>query len=138
MKKILIPISIIIIIVSIVIYHKSNTVRLFQNVDTESVGQISISYFGGNYRIKDKSQISEIMNYLKSVKFSKCSDNSVPNTTPDAVMGLTDKNGHGIIGLKIYGDVARVLPKEDDGYTVSGSIYSDLGNLCEKYEKNDK
>ncbi|NOW29207.1 hypothetical protein DFH82_003717 [Clostridium saccharobutylicum] len=123
-------------VLAIGICNNSPTVKLFENVDTESVDKISIAYIGGIFSTEDKSQISEIMNYLKTLKFSKRSNNSVPNTTPDAVMGLKYKNGGGI-GLKIYGDVARVLPKEEDAYTVEMHIYDDLEGLCKKY-KNSK
>lgn len=136
MKKIFIATCIMLIILAIGIYNNRQTVKLFENIDTERVDKISISYFGGTFSTEDKSQISEIMNYLKTLKFFKCSNNSVPNTTPDAVMGLKDKNGGGI-GLKIYGDVARVLPKEEDAYTIPGYFYRDIEKICEKY-KNSK
>lgn len=135
MKKIFIAISIILIILSIGIYYNSTTVKLFESIDTESIDKISISYIGGTFSTEDKNQILEIMNYLKTLKFSKRSNNNVPNTTPDAMMGLVDKKGFAIIGLKFYGDVARLLPKEEDAYTIPEDLYDNLKNICKKYEK---
>ncbi|AQS08738.1 hypothetical protein CLOBY_08480 [Clostridium saccharobutylicum] len=91
MKKIFIAISIILIILAIRIYNNSQTVKLFENVDTESVDKMFIAYIGGTFSTEDKSQISEIMNYLKPLKFSKRSNNSVPNTNADAMVSLSSK-----------------------------------------------
>ncbi|NRT59246.1 hypothetical protein B0P06_001695 [Clostridium saccharoperbutylacetonicum] len=137
MKKIFIAISIILIILTIGIYNNSQTVKLFENVDTESVDEISIAYIGGSFSTEDKSQISEIMNYLKRLKFSKCSNNNVPNTTPDASISLIGKNQGSLRAIKIYGNVVRVYPKENDDYIVDAHIYDDLEKLCKKY-KNSK
>jgi len=43
---------------------------------------------------------------------------------------LIDKNGSAIKGVKIYGDVARALPKQE--------YANDLKNLCKKYKENNK
>ncbi|MBW6410692.1 hypothetical protein [Clostridium weizhouense] len=135
MKKILIAISIIFIIVSIRIFHSSTKVKLFENIDIERVDQISISYIGGTFSTKDKSQISEIMNYLKNVQFSERSDNNAPNTTPDVLIGLSGKDNYDIPCLKIYGDLARVVPEQEHDYTIPDDFYREIESLCKKYKE---
>ncbi|NFH89597.1 hypothetical protein FDA33_05095 [Clostridium botulinum] len=138
MKKIFISISIILIILSMGICHNSTKVKLFENVDIESIDQISISYIGGTFSAKDKSQISEIMNYLKNVQFSERSNRNAPNTTPDVLIGLSGKDDYDIPCLKIYGDLARVVPEQEDDYTIPDDFYREIDNICKKYKKNNK
>lgn len=54
-------------VLAIGICNNSPTVKLFENVDTESVDKISIAYIGGIFSTEDKSQISE--NYELSKDF---------------------------------------------------------------------
>ncbi|NFH70241.1 hypothetical protein FDC35_12825 [Clostridium botulinum] len=134
MKKTFIAISIILIILSIGTCHNSRTVGLFESIDPESIDTISISYFGGGFSTKDKGQILEIMNYLKESKFTERSNNSVLNTSPDAVIGLSSKNSYDDMGVLIYGYVARLLPEEKDGYTIPDGFYQEIDNICKKYK----
>lgn len=139
MKKLIISICVIFVILSIgagyvtIKIINRPQIRLFEGVDTDSIDEIQIGYFGGTLVTKDNKQISEIMNCLKSLKISKRSNNEVPNTTPDAEIDLIDKNGL-VTKVEIYGDVARMYPKEEHNYTISTSIYSDLEDLCKKYK----
>ncbi|OOM11670.1 hypothetical protein [Clostridium saccharobutylicum] len=131
--SIILAIALIFVSYEIYVSNKSK-VKLFENVNVENIDEISITYIGGSFSTTDKNQISEIMNYLKTLKFSKRADNNVPNTTPDAMLGLADKNGHAVIGLRFYGYVARVSPKENDDYTTPDGFYSNIEELCKKYK----
>ncbi|AQS08722.1 hypothetical protein CLOBY_08320 [Clostridium saccharobutylicum] len=131
--------AILIVILFFGVYSFNNKrIRIFENLDVAKIEEISISYVGGTFITTDKSQIAEIIDYLKPLKFSKRSDNSVPNDTPDAGIALIDKNEHAISGMAIYGDVARVYPKEKDSYTIPYGFKKDIEDLCGKYEENNK
>ncbi|NFT93642.1 hypothetical protein FDF86_14950 [Clostridium botulinum] len=138
MKKIFISISIILIILSMGICHSSTKVRIFENVDTESIDTISILYIGGIFSTEDKDDILEIMNYLKSVQFSERSNRNAPNTTPDVIIGLSDRDDHNILLLQIYGDLARVTPAQEIDYTSPDGFYREIDNICKKYKENNK
>ncbi len=138
MKKIFISISIILIILSMGICHSSTKVRIFENVDIERVDKISIAYIGGTFTTKDKSQISEIMNYLKNVQFSERSNRNAPNTTPDVLIGLSGKDDYDIPCLRIYGDLARVVPKQEVDYTIPDDFYGEICNICKKYKEDNE
>ncbi|NFT07878.1 hypothetical protein FDF26_12545 [Clostridium botulinum] len=138
MKKIFISISIILIILSMGICHSSTKVRIFESVDTESIDTISILYIGGIFSTEDKNDILEIMNYLKSVQFSERSNRNAPNTTPDVIIGLSDKDDHNILLLQIYGDLARVTPAQEIDYTIPDGFYREIDNICKKYKENNK
>lgn len=138
MKKIFISISIILIILSMGICHSSTKVRIFESVDTESIDTISILYIGGIFSTEDKNDILEIMNYLKSVQFSERSNRNAPNTTPDVIIGLSDKDDHNILLLQIYGDLARVTPTQEIDYTIPDGFYREIDNICKKYKENNK
>ncbi|NFH89594.1 hypothetical protein FDA33_05075 [Clostridium botulinum] len=138
MKKIFISISIILIILSMIICRSSTKVKLFESVDTESIDEISILYFGGSFSTEDKNDILEIMNYLKSVQFSERSNRNAPNTTPDVIIGLSDKYDHDILLLKIYDDLARVKPAQEIDYTIPDGFYQEIDNMSKKYKENNK
>ncbi len=138
MKKIFISISIILIILSMGICHSSTKVRIFESVDTESIDTISILYIGGIFSTEDKNDILEITNYLKSVQFSERSNRNAPNTTPDVIIGLSDKDDHNILLLQIYGDLARVTPTQEIDYTIPDGFYREIDNICKKYKENNK
>lgn len=132
MKKIYIISSIILIVsLSLGIFFSNNTkIKLFENVDTCNVAEINIFNPGASFNIDDENEILEIMNYLKNVKLSKNSDKTLPNTTPEAQIALEDKDGKTVSSVAIYGYVAILYPNDGEWYTISGSIYSDLENLC--------
>ncbi|NFG28282.1 hypothetical protein FC777_14455 [Clostridium botulinum] len=138
MKKIFISISIVLIILSMGICHSSTKVKLFENVDIESIDEISILYFGGSFNTEDKNDILEIMNYLKSVQFSERSNRNAPNTTPDVIIGVSDKCDHNILLLQIYGDLARVTPEQEIDYTIPDGFYKEIDNMSKKYRENNK
>ncbi|NFS28742.1 hypothetical protein FDF12_14970 [Clostridium botulinum] len=138
MKKIFISISIILIILSMEICHSSTKVRIFESVDTESIDTISILYIGGIFSTEDKNDILEIMNYLKRVQFSERSNRNAPNTTPDVIIGLSDKDDHNILLLQIYGDLTRVTPAQEIDYTIPDGFYREIDNICKKYKENNK
>ena len=130
MKKLIISICVIFVIllmaagyVTIKLINRPQ-IRLFEGVDTDSITEIQIGYFWGTFATKDTSQILEIMNYLKSLKISKRSNDKVPNTTPDAEIALIDENGL-VSKVQIYGNVANIS-EEEHNYTISTSIYRDL------------
>ncbi|AOR25092.1 hypothetical protein [Clostridium taeniosporum] len=120
------------------IWHSSTKVRIFESVDTESIDTISILYIGGIFSTEDKNDILEIMNYLKNVQFSERSNCNAPNTTPDVIIGLSDRDDHNILLLQIYGDLARVTPAQEIDYTIPDGFYREIESLCKKYEKNNK
>ncbi|WP_252235306.1 hypothetical protein [Clostridium sp. CH2] len=120
------------------ICHSSTKVRIFESVDTESIDTISILYIGGIFSTEDKNDILEIMNYLKSVQFSERSNRNAPNTTPDVIIGLSDKDDHNILLLQIYGDLARVTPAQEIDYTIPDGFYREIDNICKKYKENNK
>ncbi|WP_252237280.1 hypothetical protein [Clostridium sp. ZBS17] len=120
------------------ICHSSTKVRIFESVDTESIDTISILYIGGIFSTEDKNDILEITNYLKSVQFSERSNRNAPNTTPDVIIGLSDKDDHNILLLQIYGDLARVTPTQEIDYTIPDGFYREIDNICKKYKENNK
>ncbi|OOM11661.1 hypothetical protein [Clostridium saccharobutylicum] len=131
--------AILIVVLFFGVYLFNNKrIQIFANLDAAKIEKISISYVGGTFITTDKSQIAEIIDYLKPLKFSKRSDNSVPNETPNAGIALIDRNGHAISVMAIYGDVARVYPKENDDYTIPCGFEKDIEDLCEKYQENNK
>ncbi|NFG61469.1 UNVERIFIED_ORG: hypothetical protein B2H98_06455 [Clostridium botulinum] len=138
MKKIFIAISIILIILLMGVCHNSTKVKLFENVDTESIDTITILYFGGSFSTEDKNDILEIMNYLKGVQFSERSNRNAPNTTPDVIIGLSDNNQNNILHLEVYGDLARVTPEQEIDYTIPDGFYKEIDNMSKKYRENNK
>lgn len=115
--------------------HNSTKVKLFENVDTESIDTITILYFGGSFSTEDKNDILEIMNYLKGVQFSERSNRNAPNTTPDVIIGLSDNNQNNILHLEVYGDLARVTPEQEIDYTIPDGFYKEIDNMSKNIER---
>lgn len=138
MKKLIISICVIFVMLSMAAGYVTiklinrPQIRPFEGVDTDSVTKIQINSVGKTIITKDKSQILDIMCYLKSLKLYKRSNGNVPNTSPDAWIIVIDENGL-VKNIDIYGGVARISPDGQDGYTVPTSLYHDLDELCKKY-----
>ncbi|OOM11672.1 hypothetical protein CLOSAC_20990 [Clostridium saccharobutylicum] len=107
-------------------------IKLFESVDTDSIAKICIFSPGVDSNFDNKDDILEIVNYLKSVNLCENSDKMLPNTTPDAQIALEDKERKTISSVAIYGNIAILYPDDGKWYTVSGSIYSNLEELCKK------
>ena len=138
MKKLIISICVIFVILSMAAGYVTiklinrPQIRLFEGVDTDSITEIHISYIGGIFVTKDRSQILDIMHYLKSLKLYKRSNDKVPNTTPDSGISVICENGS-VNNVEFYGDVANIRGEEHN-YTAPSSIHRDLEELCEKYK----
>ncbi|AQS08739.1 hypothetical protein CLOBY_08490 [Clostridium saccharobutylicum] len=134
LKKLGIILGVILVILLIwrICTTNNTKIKLFESVDTDSIVEINIFNPRASFNTNSKNDILEIMNYLKSVNLCENSDKRLPNTTPDAQIALEDEEGKTISSVAIYGDIAILYPDDGKWYTVSGSIYSNLEELCKK------
>lgn len=134
MKKVIIILGILLVVALLgwFIYSRVTTKITF---NADKVSSVNITGFGSiGLDTDDKSKVKKVIDYLNSMSYYKNSKRELHNSSADASISMSDKDGKVIEQIDFFGDLAEY--KGNQYKVVFFMSYNGLEKLCNRLNEN--